>query len=152
MRTIRTQKRRAAFLASLSEGFSVGGSAIKAGMSRRAAYEWREADEAFARDWDAAVEEGTELLEDEARRRAFEGTEKPVFQNGQLVGHIQEYSDTLLIFQLKARRPEKYRDNHKVDLTGDITHRLDGAKDALQRKLAKLIAPEGEGGVSSGSD
>jgi hypothetical protein len=48
-------------------------------------------------------------LEDEAVRRAYEGVERPVFQGGKQVGVVREYSDTLLIFLLKALRPEKYR-------------------------------------------
>jgi hypothetical protein len=39
-----------------------------------------------------ALDTGTDLLEDEVLRRAL------------------EYSDTLLIFLLKARRPAKYRE------------------------------------------
>jgi hypothetical protein len=37
--------------------------------------------------------------------RAVEGVERPVFQRGQQVGTIREYSDRLLMFMLKARRP-----------------------------------------------
>ncbi|MDP2936788.1 MAG: hypothetical protein Q8O86_09895 [Dehalococcoidia bacterium] len=44
------------------------------------------------------------------------GTEKPVFQGGQQVGVVREYSDVLLIFLLKGARPEKYRDNLKADV------------------------------------
>ena len=53
---------------------------------------------------------GTDALEDEALRRAFHGSERPVFQGKELVGYVRDYSDTLLIFMLKARRPEKYRE------------------------------------------
>ena len=34
---------------------------------------------------------------------------------GGLVGKTREYSDLLLIFLLKARRPEKFRDNAKLE-------------------------------------
>ena len=57
-------------------------------------------------------------LELEARRRAVEGTERPVFYQGGEVGYVREYSDTLLIFLLKAHRPNKFRERveheHKV--------------------------------------
>lgn len=47
-------------------------------------------------------------MEDEVRRRAFDGVAKPVYQGGVLVGHIQEYSDTLAQFMIRAGKPEVY--------------------------------------------
>ena len=43
------------------------------------------------------------------------GWDEPVYRDGVLVGSIRKHSDTCLIFILKARRPEKYRDRHEVD-------------------------------------
>lgn len=86
-------------------------------IARMTAYQWRENDPAFAQAWDRAKAIGVEALEDEATRRAFEGTEKPVFHQGLECGTIREYSDTLAIFLLKGGKPEKYRENSKVDLT-----------------------------------
>lgn len=63
------------------------------------------------------MEEGTDLLEDEAQRRARDGTQKPIYQGGKKVGIVNEYSDTLLIFLLKARRRGKFGD--KVQHGGD---------------------------------
>lgn len=73
-------------------------------------------DPEFKAAFDEAREQATQRMEMEARRRAIEGTTKPVYQGGQLVGHIQEYSDTLLIFLLKAARPEVYRETIRVDI------------------------------------
>lgn len=81
-------------------------------------YRLRESDSGFAEQWDAALEEATELLEAEAVRRARHGVRKPVYQGGILVGHVQEYSDTLLIFLLKAAKPEKYRDRYDIRHSG----------------------------------
>lgn len=61
-----------------------------------------------------ALQEATERLEEEARRRAFDGTKRPVFFKGQKCGYIQEYSDSLLMFLLKGRKPEVYRENATV--------------------------------------
>ena len=91
-------------------------SAEAIGAGRATVYAWREEDEAFAAAWDVAVEESTDSMEREALRRAVRGTDKPVFQGGELVGTISEHSDTLLIFMLKARRPNVYRDHVKVDV------------------------------------
>jgi hypothetical protein len=43
---------------------------------------------------------------------------KPVFQNGEQVGVIREYSDTLLIFLLKGHRPERFKDRRETQVTG----------------------------------
>lgn len=81
----------------------------RAGIPRRTAYDWREADEGFARKWDEAVDEGIDLLEVELRKRAFEGVERPVYYKGEQVGTWRFYSDALAMFLLKAHRPERYR-------------------------------------------
>ena len=64
----------------------------------------------FAAAWDDAIEDGTDLLEDEVLRRAKDGVDEPRFYEGEVCGHVRKYSDTLAIFLLKARRPEKYSD------------------------------------------
>jgi hypothetical protein len=64
--------------------------------------------------------QATEILEKEAWRRAREGHAEPVFQHGKQVGTIQRYSDQLLMFLLRARAPERYRDRVDVSLTPTI--------------------------------
>lgn len=88
------------------------------GISRGTLNRWLEHDEEFARDWAIAREEATELYEAEARRRAVEGWDEAVFQRGVQVGDVRKYSDTLLIFTLKALKPEKYRDRVVVTAPG----------------------------------
>jgi len=68
----------------------------------------------FAAAWDDAVGEGTDL------RGLAPG------EVIQLCGHVRRYSDALLIFLLKARRPEKYSD--KVG----ATHQRAGAIAAIR--------------------
>lgn len=53
-------------------------------------------------------------LEQEAIRRAVDGTNKPVFFQGEIVGFEKEYSDTLLVLLLKAHKPDKYRERSDV--------------------------------------
>jgi hypothetical protein len=61
-------------------------------------------------------------MEQEAIRRGQHGVEKPVFQGGKEVGAVREFSDTLLIFMLKSRKPETYRENVKVEHAGQVSH------------------------------
>lgn len=120
-RTIRTPKKEAAFLEALSiNGGNVARACARARFSRNAAYQWRADKPEFAAKWDRAVEIGTDALEDEALRRAHDGTERPVFQKGVCVGHVREYSDTLLIFMLKARRPERFKDRVANEFSGSV--------------------------------
>lgn len=114
------EKAREAFIIALRGGATVSGAAVRAGFSRATAYRWRGEDEAFAAAWDDAYETGTDAIEQEAIRRATQGVNKPVYYKGKVVGHVVEYSDTLLMQQLNARRPEKYRTNHKVEHSGGV--------------------------------
>ncbi len=96
-----TSEKRAAFLAFLASGGTVAAAARSIGMSRMNAYLTRDADPAFAAEWDAAIDEGTEQLEQVAIQRGI------------------EKSDVLLIFMLKGRKPDTYRDNLNLKHSGD---------------------------------
>ena len=56
------------------------------------------------------MEQAADVLEREAWRRASEGVKQPVFYQGEVCGHVQKYSDVLLIFLLKGARPDRYRE------------------------------------------
>ena len=79
----RTPERAAAFCAALAESCNVGKACAAIGMGRRTAYDWREGDETFAAMWDQAMRAGVTALEDEAHRRAFGGSDKPLTHQGQ---------------------------------------------------------------------
>lgn len=88
-----------------------------AGISRGAVYGWAEHDDVFASELREAGIRATETLESEAWRRARDGVPEPVYQHGKVVGTIQRYSDALLMFLLKARAPERYRDRVDVNVS-----------------------------------
>src|SRR5690606_10953200 len=104
------EQRKSRFLAELARMANVSAAAKKAGVPRSTAYDWYKADEAFAAGWDDAVEVAVDSLEKEAWRRARDGVLKPVYQKGEKVGQVREYSDQLMVTLLKAHRPEKYRE------------------------------------------
>jgi hypothetical protein len=116
-----TTERLAAFCAALAETCNVGKACAAVGISRQTAYVWREERPEFAAAWDKALRVGVSALEDEAHRRAFEGTDEPVFHQGAECGSVRKYSDTLAIFLLKAHNPEKYRERHDVAHSGGIS-------------------------------
>ncbi|WP_043614259.1 hypothetical protein [Chromobacterium violaceum] len=113
-----TPEKKEKFLEVLADTANVTKAANTIKMARRYMYELKAKDKRFSAAWDDAVVHGTAALEDEAARRAMEGTLRPVFYKGEKCGTIREYSDTLLIFLLKARDPEKYADRVKQELTG----------------------------------
>lgn len=80
----RTPEKKIAFCSVLAETCNVGRACKTIDISRTTAYEWRKEDEEFAEAWDRAIEIGVTALEDEARRRAFEGVDKPLSHQGQL--------------------------------------------------------------------
>ncbi len=100
------------FLDFLAGGLSVRRACRLCHVSQATVFARRRNRPAFRRMWDEAATVGTRLMEQEAVRRAYHGTDRPVFYRGHVCGHVREYSDTLLMFMLKARRPDKYRDGH----------------------------------------
>lgn len=119
------------FLEAYCQGLSITASCKAAHIARSRLYEWLEHDEAFSVRYHQAKEAGDDALRDEIRRRAVEGWDEEVYQLGNYVGTVHKYSDTLLIFQAKARMPE-YRDKVDVKATvqGTMTHDLNIAQDA----------------------
>ena len=89
-----------------------------AGIGRATVYVWAEHDDAFAQAMRQAELEATDVLEQEAWRRARDGVAEPVYQHGKLVGTVQRFSDALLVFLLKSRAPERFRD--RIDVGGQV--------------------------------
>ncbi len=137
----KTLKKDDVFLLALAESGNVTRAAKKAKLSRTQLYNKRKADPAFAKVWDEAEALGVSALEDEARRRAYDGWLEPVFHKGVKVGTVRKFSDTLLIVLLKAHKPEKYRENIKMDsqISGDVSvrHEISPAISGLLNRLSE---------------
>jgi hypothetical protein len=101
-RSNRIAGKRAILLEAIAAGMTVAEAAARAGMSWRSVYDWRAADPAFAADYERAYDAGTDIYEQEARRRAFEG------------------SDLLLMFLMKQRDAQRFNKRMvELKLTGD---------------------------------
>lgn len=115
-------------------------------VGRTTVYEERQRNEGFALAWHDIEERTTEMMEREAYRRAVEGVTKPLVSAGKHVTDVTEYSDTLLIFMLKSRRPERYRDNVKVEHAGSVkTEVVEVARDRAS-DVAAILARAGSNG------
>jgi hypothetical protein len=125
------------FLEAFAEMGNISRACSVAGVHRQRVYEWQEHDEEFAREFRLAELHSTERLEAEAYRRAHDGVlkEKPIYQmsTGVKLDTIieREYSDTLLIFLLKARNPGKYRDKAPEAPGGRMRYTLDEVRRGL---------------------
>lgn len=134
---------RTAFLASLRSTPVVALACDAVGIERSTAYRAREADEAFAKAWDDALEDGIDRAEAEAFRRGVTGFEEPVVDKGRLAYRYQrvlgedgseryepvlgedgqpvpltvrKHSDALLALILRGRRKKVYAE--RTELTG----------------------------------
>lgn len=100
--------KRERFLSTLVETGSVRLSCKAIGISRMTAHRWRNADEAFAREWELAKDMHVEAAMDKLAERAIIGVKRPIYQKGQLMGYETIYSDNLLIYHLERLSPFKF--------------------------------------------
>ena len=108
------------FLRVLEKSGRVTKAAEVSGMGRGAAYALKRRDKTFAKLWQRAISYRAELLEDEAIRRAVGGVKEDVYYMGGVCGSKTNYSDALLSKLLEGNMPEKYRQNHKIELEGKM--------------------------------
>jgi len=118
--TVVTPRKRAKFLKALAKSGVIDWSAKQAGFSRTTAWRLKQADPEFSAAWQEAIDAAMDDLEKEAHRRARHGCKQAIFYKGSVVGSKREYSDTLMIFLLKANRPEKYRERYEVQHAGNV--------------------------------
>ncbi len=148
-RKIAHSKKQAAFLTAYALTGNITTAAIAAQIDRKRHYEWLNNDlnGTYAAAFAAAREQAADLLEQEARRRAVEGWDEPVFYQGEPVGAVRKYDSTLLIFLLKGIRPEKYRERAAVEHTGKgggpIEHRHERKPDLTNLSDEELMALQG---------
>jgi hypothetical protein len=140
------------FLEHLAAGWSVTAAAGEAGCDRRRFYEYRDADEAFAAAWEDAWQRGTDVLVDELHRRALGYDEETWDGDGNLLRRVRRYSDPSLIAALKARDPERFRDNAQVAVTVPTVFVLESAFAGQRAIEAETVEAEAvelpEGGAS----
>ena len=91
------------YLEALSKSGNVTLSCAAAGIDRATVYRWRKKYMTFAERWEDALDQSTDILAAEAFRRA-----------------IDEGSDRLLQFLLKAHRPEIYGDHVRVEANTEL--------------------------------
>jgi hypothetical protein len=148
------------FLRELARTGNVTAACASAGVGRTTAYEHAERHPDFQEAWKQALEAACDALELEARRRAHDGVDAPVIYRGQLCGTwvdaqgrpvaegtvgatlvpltTRKYSDSLLMFLLKAHRPDKFRE--RIGKGGEPTE-ID-LDQAMEAELARIAGHE----------
>lgn len=96
-----------AFLTALENTGSVTAAAEAAKIGCCNAYQHKRNDRAFSKLWDEALDVSADTLEDEARKRAFNG------------------SDVLLMFLLKGIRPQKWRESRATIPPADLNRMIE---------------------------
>jgi hypothetical protein len=109
-----TPRKKRFLMAFVLAAGNVTRAAKAAGIARATHYAWVKDDPEYAASYRECQLNAADVLEDEARRRAVEGTLKGVYYKGVLVDMEVEYSDRLLIQLLKAHHPA-----HRPTLTID---------------------------------
>lgn len=111
------QQKDAFYLAIRQTGLEAT-SAKAAGVTLRAVHREYENDPAFHEDCLDSMELQADILEQEAIRRAVEGTTKGIYYQGDRVDDEQVYSDTLLAKLLTGRRPTVFGDKREISGAG----------------------------------
>lgn len=154
------------FLEALRAGGNVAAACRLVGIPSSNVYTLRNRNADFANDWDNALEDATDQLEAEARRRALQGVDEPVVYQGQLTpvwerdsageillvdgkprqlmvnGHLQwltlnKRSDGLLQFLLKGLRKKYGTDTTEISGPGGAPIQMDST--ARAARLAALL-------------
>ena len=106
------------FIANLRKTANVRQACLATPVHRRTAYRARERDADFAAQWDDALEEACDKLEEEAWNLALHGTTRPIFYKGKECGEVVQHDSGMIKYLLGANRPAKYRENYSVEHTG----------------------------------
>jgi len=127
------------------------GQVLEPGPERNSIRRWVGDDPEFAEALATAREEAADYAEYELWRRGVLGVEKPVYYQGARVGSYREYSDQLLLAQVRKLRPAEWREQQAIDVrtqaaltvtTRQDLSRLDEAElEALETLLGKVALP-----------
>jgi hypothetical protein len=120
------------FLKVISDGGSIGKALDASKIGTTAFYDQKKKNPDFAKAYQHAMERAMDRMEDAAYTRAVNGVKERIpTKNGTIIRTV--YSDSLLMFLLKAHRPGKFKDTVRNEHTG-----ADGAPLAP----AVIVVPE----------
>lgn len=141
------KRRQAAFLEAYRLCGTITHAAGMARITRQTHYAWIATDQEYQQAFAEAEIAATDALIKEARRRAVQGVEEPIFYKGKVVKTIQKYSDNLLMFLIKGALPEVYRERYEfsggpkpIQFIGYDQEKLKGLSDEELQTLRALAS------------
>jgi hypothetical protein len=107
---------------------------------------WMKNDPEYRKSFEEAREEACGLLEDEAVRRAYQGTLRPQAMGSGKVSMASEFSNQLLMFLLKCRNPKVFGDRQEdtVQIDGQLS-----IADILRSRRQERLAREATEGAAT---
>ncbi len=141
------KKRQAAFLEAYITCATITHAARMAKIAKQTHYDWIAGDKEYQLAFAEAEIAATDALIKEARRRAVQGVEEPIFYKGEVVKTVQKYSDNLLMFLIKGALPEVYRERYEfsggpkpIQFIGYDQEKLKGLSDEELQTLRALAS------------
>ena len=143
----------ATFLDVLSKTANVAAACREVGIACSTAYDHREKFEDFRDAWSDSEQLGTEQLAALAMKHALEGTERPIYQGGVLVGKELEFDHRLLMWLLEKRRPVVFGSRQEITVrdegitTEDFVAKMrksPALRETVQKLLTEACASGGE--------
>lgn len=121
------------FFKALAKSGNVAASCRLANITQQHVYQMRKENPDFAKQWEQAIDTAIDALEAAAFSRA------------------KRSSDTLLIFLLKSHRPAVYRENTKIELSGnvDITNHYATASQVFDSLISETARRQSEADIPS---
>lgn len=123
-----TEERKTQLLEAYIQLGTVTGACRIADVSYSTHYDWLDTDPEYRARFEESHEAAVDLAEQELRRRGVNGTDKPVFYKGDVVATVREYSDACLIFYLKGRRGDIFRERTEIGGLGGGPIQMDLTK------------------------
>ena len=113
--------------------------------------------DAAGHDFECHVVPGDDVvdaMEEELHRRSTKGVLEPVFYKGEMVAKIRKFSDPLLMFALKGKRPEIYRERFDVNqnVTGSLDLNIQATINQIYADPDDTTADPASTAIDSGSD
>ena len=110
-----TAHARDRFIVELRAHGNISAAARSIGFTRQAAYRLRKQNEAFAEQWDEAVNGYLDELESVVADRGLNGTLKPIVYQGEITGYVREFDTNAALATLRAKRRTVW--GEKMDVT-----------------------------------
>lgn len=136
--TADVDQQKQAFLDAFPEQGVIGPCARSLGLTPSTVRNWVRHDPQFAEAFEEARDEAADRLEAEANRRATGYISQRMTKDGEVIETIT-HSDQLLIFLLKGRRPDVFKERVANELSGPEGKPIETNDPLVSARLAAML-------------